>query len=108
MDLSVLKTKDGQMKKKYSFFDTFIEKGIYHGVHMNGHRYSFAEHCACIELCDLLGLSYVVGNDSPRGGMLGTFVKLSPESYKETESLRNEIINKRNEFSMLNNNRFKI
>lgn len=100
LDLSLLRTKDGQLKKKFGFFDNFIENGIMHGVHMSGHRYSYAEHCACIEMCDLLGLSYTIGNDSPRGGQLGTYVQLTPESIENTEALRNEIINKRKEYLM--------
>ena len=100
MDLDILKTKDGQLKKKYGFFENFIEKGVLHGVRMSGHRYSYAEHCACIEMCDLLGLSYTIGNDSPRGGQLGTYVQLTPESIEKSEDLRNEIINKRKEALM--------
>lgn len=100
MDLSELKTKDGQLKKKFGFFDNFIEKGILHGVHMSRHRYSYAEHCACIEMCDMLGLSYTIGNDSPRGGQLGTYVQLTSESIEKTKDLRNEIINKRKEALM--------
>lgn len=94
-------TAKGTLVCRYSFLDDFLIRGIWHGKRYTGRgrhlSLSTTQYLAAIEICEALQLDFELGNDAPRGGKEGDFVKLTAkgqrqikEYVKELQAIREE------------------
>ena len=58
-----------------------------HGIEFRGRgrfvRLSTALHDDAMRLLDALGVAYELGNDAPRGGRVGTFIRFEEKAFCE-------------------------
>lgn len=87
--LQALTTKEGKLRARYSRalwkLLTYPQVKIYPRQWMqNGRHSELLDYSASyIEFFDALRLSYTTGNDAPRGGQTGYFIKLTPEALRK-------------------------
>lgn len=94
MKLTTLYTKKGKLKSN-------IQKAIdcIHGTKIytdqwvgSGRRKNLQSiHSNVVELLNALGLKYKTGNDAPRGGQEGNFIKISARALTKIKNLKTEI-----------------
>lgn len=82
-------TKKGEISKNITNmllncrFDS-AENKIYTGYYSGSGRFSKAGSAekTVVSILDALGFAYTVGNDAPRGGVSGDFVKVSKKAFE--------------------------
>ena len=83
--------KDGAIAQRYGIALTRIMRG--YDCHCywlrSGSRYSLddKDYNKYIEVCEALGLKYIKGNDAPRGGVDGNFVKILKSELKKVKNI---------------------
>lgn len=84
-------TQKGALKARYAGAVDFVLSGrtVLHGKRWSSRGQSLSTNAndRLWELLDLLGVDYVTGNDAPRGGVEGDYIKLTDKGQKQVAEL---------------------
>lgn len=94
--LDTLRTKSGSYpnNQRFSNFMTLIRRNskcYYRSYAGSGSHTHYTEYSPTCYL-NAVGLTYECGNDAPRGGKMGDYIILTPESLEEIKDWREEQI----------------
>ena len=93
-----LYTKSGKLAARYSSLTESLKKGKFYGGNYSGRgrftKATLAEHFAIKEAWQLLGLDFIEDNDAPRGGVTGTYLKLTAKGKRQVKEWVKPILEK--------------
>lgn len=84
-------TQKGELKVRYESAVNFVMSGrtVLHGKRWSsrGQSLSTNDNDRLWELLDLLGVDYVTGNDAPRGGVEGDYIRITKKGQKQVAEI---------------------
>lgn len=90
-------TKKGEIRKiileKFTNYSGEFEQTTYTGHYSGNGRFTTAHSFGSdfINFLNVFGLKYVTGNDAPRGGASGEFVKISSRAVSKLNKILTEL-----------------